>query len=254
MKLFTLRTLVLPVALSLALAATATPSFAQATLIHQYLFQGNANDSVGSAHGTLNNGADASGGALTLNGIDQTVLFGQQIVPTSGSFSVALFELHSDPQTGQVIELISQGFSGGPGFYIGRDTGSGVRVSDVWGSTGAIFPSNTTSFHHFALTVDTTLDMSSFYIDGTLVASIVGGIDTTSGGDNTLLGGQFEGIGEFFAGQLKDVRIYTGALSAGEVSTLAASGAASAPEPGTLALLSLGVVGGIVKRRRQNKA
>lgn len=46
------------------LAAVALVSSANAALLHRYSFNGDANDSVGTANGTLMNGATISGGAL----------------------------------------------------------------------------------------------------------------------------------------------------------------------------------------------
>ena len=221
------------------------------TLLHQYTFNGSVTDTVGTANGTLISGATAAGGTLTLDGIGSYVQFGSQIVPTSGSYSVTLFARQSAVQNG-FIELISQGFSGGPGFYIGHDPNNIVRVSDSWLNTGVAFPSDTTTFHHYAVTVDTSVNKSFFYLDGTLRSTLNSAITTTTGGDNTRLGRQFSTITEFFSGQLRDVRVYSGALSAAQVTTLSA-GSGAAPEPSALALLApaLPLLGWAVRRRRQ---
>ena len=217
-----------------AFGAAAGPSFGQ-VLTHQYLFQANANDVIGSANGTLENGATAAGGVLTVNSVNQDVLFGQKIVPMSGSFSMTLFELHSQPQTGSFLELITQGSIGGPGFYIGRDNGTSFRLCDNFGSVGVVFPADTTLFHNVALTVDSTANQTKLYIDGALATTLGGVLGTTTGGDPTRLGAQF-GASEFFAGQLKDVRVYTGVLSAAQVASIATQ-STGAPEPGSLSLL-----------------
>jgi hypothetical protein len=65
------------------------------------------------------NGASAVDGTLTLNGANQYVQFGSHIVPTSRSYSVALFARESVLGS-DFVEFISQGVSGGPGFYIGH--------------------------------------------------------------------------------------------------------------------------------------
>ena len=51
------------------------------------------------------------------------------------------------------VELISQGESLGPGFYIGHDPSGFIRVSDSWLFTGVPFGSIGV-MHHYALTVD----------------------------------------------------------------------------------------------------
>lgn len=216
------------------------------TLIHRYTFGGDASDSIGSANGTLNSGAVASGGVLTLDGVAANVSFTQHIVPTSGAYSVAFFARQNSLQ-GHYIEWISQGFSGGPGFYVGYDPSGGIRATDSWPTTGTSFTANG-AFEHVALV--TNGSNSSLYLNGTLAASLVGGLNTTAGGDNTRFGGQFGGLGELFQGNIKDMRIYTGALSAQQVTALAST----TPEPGTLALVTaLGITGlGFARRRKRN--
>src|ERR1043166_689367 len=98
---------VLILSLGIALAANAA-------LIHQYVFSGNVNDQIGTDDGTLSGAASASGGVLTLNGFPDFVQFNAHIVPTSGSYTVALKERIRTPESG-LTELISQGSSGGPG-------------------------------------------------------------------------------------------------------------------------------------------
>ena len=69
-----------------------TVGVTQAALIHHYDFTSGVNDTVGGSNGVLVNGASVSGGALNLDGIDDYVQFSSHIVPTSGSYTVALFE------------------------------------------------------------------------------------------------------------------------------------------------------------------
>ena len=52
-----------------------TLSVKGAVLTHWYTFNGNVNDQVGSANGTLVGGAIASGGLLSLNGLTSYVQF-----------------------------------------------------------------------------------------------------------------------------------------------------------------------------------
>jgi hypothetical protein len=225
------------------------------TLIHHYQFAADASDSVGGANGTLLNGATAAGGVLSLNaGTGSYVQFGSHIVPTSGSYSVALFARQNAAPSG-IIELISQGFSGGPGFYIGY-AAPNFRVTDSWINTGVAFPTDTALFHHIAMSVDATAGTSSLYVDGLLQATLGTAITTTTGGTDTRLGRQFDPFQEFFGGQMRDVRVYTGALSAGQVAALAA-GTASVPEPGSAALAGVAVLPGLallLSRRRRAAA
>jgi len=217
----------------------AVVSSAPASQIHFYNFNTGALDSAGTANGTLLGGATVSGGYLHLNGASAYVQCGQHIVPTSGSYTVALFAFETQP-TGNYIELISQGFSGA-GFYIGHSPGGVIRVGDAWINTGVPFPSDS-ALHHYAVVVDGTAGTSKLYIDGALAASINIAIGTTTGGTDTRFGRQFDPFGEFFNGGIDDVRIYDNALSASEVSALA-GGQSQVPEPGTMVLLGTGLLG-----------
>ena len=194
----------------------------RATLIHHYTFQGDANDLVGSANGALLGGALATGGKLTLNGSGQYVQFGSHIVPTSGSYSVALFAQQSLPSI--IAEFISQGFSGGPGFFLGYAlapvyAGDGLRATDSWLNTGVGFPSDGLQ-HHYALIVDSVTNQSRLYLDGVKRAVLPFAITTTPAGTHTRLGQQFDSFTEYFSGTLSDVRIYSGTLTDQEVTAL----------------------------------
>jgi hypothetical protein len=223
---------------------------ANASQIHFYDFSSGALDSIGTAHGTLMGGANVTGGYLNLNGSTAFVQFSQKIVPSSGSYTVALFAFESQP-TPNFVELISQGSSGVPGFYIGHDPGGNIRVTDSW-SPGVSFPSDG-ALHHFALVVDSGAGTSRFYIDGSLVGSVNFAI-STSGATNTRFGRQFDPFGEFFNGGIDDVRIYDHALSASEIANLSSAGPSAIPEPSTMVLLGTGLAGALNVLRRRRKS
>lgn len=75
--------------------------------------------------------------------------------------------------------------------------------------------------HHFALVVDTSANQTLLYVDGVVKDMHFALAPTTSTGTNTRLGRQFDPYNEFVSGSLRDVRIYSGPLSAGEVQQLA---------------------------------
>jgi hypothetical protein len=197
------------------------PAGNPATLLHHYTFNGNANDQVGTANGTLQGAAVASNGILTLNGATGYVQFASQIVPTSGSYSVALFAQEL-ALTGNFVELISQGFAGGPGFYIGHDLNGIIRVTDAWLNTSVPF-APVGEWHHYAVVVDSLKNQTKLFVDGVLRSTTIA-ITTGSGGTNTRLGRQYDPATEFLTGNLSNARIYQGALTNAEVASLAAQG------------------------------
>lgn len=228
----------LSVALFIGLALF--PALATAGLIHSYRFDSDVSDSTGTADGVPVGGASIVDGALWLDGVDDYVQFASKIVPTSGSYTVALFALQTNPQE-DFVELISQGASTLPGFYLGHDPSGGIRVTDVWNGTGVDFPSDG-QFHHFSMVVDSLLNETLLYVDGELAASFGLAIATTTEGSSTRLGRQFDPFEEFFDGAIDDVLIYDSALSSIDVRQLAASRTA-VPEPTTIAMIGFGLIG-----------
>jgi hypothetical protein len=215
------------------------------TLIHYYEFTSAVTDLAGTANGTLTNGASISGGKLVLDGVNDYVSFSTKLVPTSGNFSVALFAQATGLGNFSFVELISQGSSSAPGFYIGYDTSHNFRLGDSLTSTGIAFPTDAQS-HHYALTMDGT--NTRFYIDGSLVGTF--GAIGVAGTDNTRLGAQFETYTEYFYGSIDEVRIYSGALSGAQVAALVAI-----PEPSaTVAMLAAATLGAAATTLRRRIA
>ena len=190
-----------------------------ATPLHHYGFNGSdVVDSVGSAEGTLLGGAMVASGILMLDGVDGYVQFNERLIPTTGSFSVTFFARELSP-TSDSMEMISQGCSYCPGFYIGYFSIPLMRVGDEWQDTGVSFPSDGL-FHHYTVTANST--ETRFYIDGDLVATHPP-IHLSADGDPTRLGKQFQQYGENFHGDIEELWVFAGTLTDSEVKTLAAS-------------------------------
>lgn len=224
----------------ISLLCVATMGIAHADLLHSYNFDSGVTDSIGGANGAIVGAATVSGGQLVLNG--GYVQFDTHLIPTSGSYSVSLdFQLASTDNPG-ITEFISQGYSGGPGFYLGTN-GFGFRATDSWGPSGSYDPADS---HTLLFAVDSSAGKSYLYLDGALLDTRNFAITTTTGGTDTRLGSQFAPYGENFHGTLDNVRIFNSAITPDQDTGLTAT-----PEPSTMMLAGLGVAAALVARRRR---
>jgi len=160
-------------------------------------------------------------GALLFDGIDDYVETPFVLNPTTGSFSVFAWILCWTP--GQVI--ISQTGDFGEN-WLGTNTSGGKLTTgfcdvyfDPLESEAVI---TDIQWHHVGLVYDLDVFHRRLYVDGILVAE-----DNTAVAGNPSDGGFYIGAskdldsGSFFSGMLDDVRIYSQALSAEEIATLA---------------------------------
>ena len=221
-----------------------TPSLSSAAVIlHEYKFNGSVTDSVGTVDGALFGDAYISNGALHVDGVGDYAELSGKIIPTDGSaFSVTFSAKQLSNQPGY-REIISQGQSGGPGFYIGHTPGGNLRISDNFSSTTVPFP-NDGEFHDFALVVSNL--SVEFFIDGSSVFLATGAnlFPLGASGSNTRFGTQFSTFPEYFHGIIDNVRVYDGALAQDELPL-------SIPLPGALELFLAGLIGiGWLQRRR----
>lgn len=204
------------------LLAAGTVSPAAAALLHHYGFDGSVTDSVGAIDGTLVGGATATGGELSLNGSSQYAQLNGYAIPYS-NFSIT-FDATINAYAGGVMEMISQGYSTGPGFYIGL-SGNVFRLGDSISNTGVATPSLGVS-HSYELIAGSS--STQFFIDGAQVYSSSTQVTAPQSTTPTRIGAQFQNIGEYFDGTISNLSIY--------------SGAPSVPEPATWTLLAAGLI------------
>jgi len=220
-----------------------------ATLLHHFDFETTANDTVGSATGTLQNGAQISGGVLMLDGVNDYMDTSAHLIPTAGAaFTLGLQAKSTATSLTGISEMISQGFSTfAGGFYMGFINGQ-IRLTDQFGAISSPFPADG-NFHDYVLT-SAAGDGTRLFIDGAQVFFDAQHLTPVAGGTATRLGTQFNQAGgfpfsEYFAGEIDNVKIYSGALTSTEVQ----SAFATVPIPSSIGFLVLGLAGlGAIRR------
>ncbi len=216
-------------ALALGFLVPAAP--ASAALLHQYSFNNTTSDSVGGMNATLNGGASVSGGSLALNGTSAYAELSGYAIPTN-NFSIT-FDATIAAYSGGTVEMISQGSSGAPGFYIGLSNGV-FRFGDSLAGSSVVTPSLNVS-HAYELISSSA--GTQFFIDGTQVFTSAIQATAPQSGTNTRVGAQFSTYGEYFDGTISNLSIY--------------SGTPTVPEPASWALLGVGLLALPVLRRRR---
>ena len=216
-------------------------------LVGHWTFDANANDSSGNDnHGTLVGNASidttaatnvVGAGKVSLDGVDDAINLSAHTADYSGLTQGTIAAWVKLTGTGyNTIFDISDGATGAnyASFYVSngkltfflRDGGV-----DVLGMTSTASV-NDGNWHHVAVTVDGT--GNKLYIDGSAAARTIHvGSDTTTAFFSTLNTKTYTTIGAFydgtyngeFGGTLDDVRLYSRALTAADITDLASMGA-----------------------------
>ncbi len=221
----------------LATPQTLTATFSSATiptagLAHYWPFDGSADDTVGTTHGT-NDGAaivtDAvRGQVLDCDGIDDHVSFAN---PLGATFTLsAWLQTTQNSPTGtfgwQGNGLIWSDVAGGADDFTLAILNNRLSVFDgaapagLNGTNGSAVL-NDGAWHHIAVVRDGSTGMLSIHVDGVVDASgIAGTAEPTANPRMYFCGNVLDG--RYFAGRLDDVRQYDRALTSVEIATLAA--------------------------------
>ena len=246
------RRFLLPAALLLGVAQ------AQAGLVLHYTFEETSGtttaDSSGGGHtGTLTNMTGSewttgkTGGGLSFDGNNDYITLPAAAHPTGSEVSVAFWSkgevglaknylLHS--QAGGRTLTIHLPYNGSVTWDVGNGGGSYDRISK-----SALASEVEGSWVHWAFTKNATTGFMNIYHNGSLWHSDGGkGMTLATSGNpitNFYLGGGGS-MSHNFEGTIDDFRMYDHALSASEVSALAAMGGQAAPEPAeTFAFLGM---------------
>ncbi len=241
----------------------ALPLSIHGALIHQWTFNdGTANDSVGTAHGALVDGASIANGSLALDGVNDVMITAASSHTITTRTLMAWVSLDNTSQrSGGLLTIEDPG--GGNRFdsivYAERTAfqwmagSNNFHRTNIANNGGASETVASPGEVHMAITYASDNSIS-IYRNGVLYAAY-----TPSGTADPTLQTYQAGIGRFllgkrhiartdpnpsatgndlfFAGTVNEARIYNTALSASEVSNIFAQGAVAVPEPSSVLLL-----------------
>ncbi len=250
-----------------AVALLATAGSARAALVHRWSFDdGTANDSVGTAHGTLYNGATISGGQLHLDGVNDYVrtsplpeTLGARTLMvwvtlsnlTQRAGSALTLENPTDDDTFDGIifgEQEARRWINGSEYALRWNTSAGTLASPEETSLGQVWiaivygdptrsSDNIRIYRNGVLYADYTPPNPRIaYPAG--VADVLIGVrhSDLAGGTGTA-----DGFDEFLAGSIDEARLYDTALTADQIG---GGGGASEPAVTTLAANPVSAAGG----------
>ncbi len=235
-------------------------------LVHRYTFEdGTANDSVGSAHGTLVGDATVVDGQLVLDGDGDWMDMPGDVIAMNtfeGLTIEIMFTSVAGGNTGyhMVTAFGEEGTGDNPGYgykYVcitparGNDVSRGMiqtvsMDNDPWSEeTGVsdVIEHDDGLPHHMVCTVDNT--ELAFYVDGVLIGTAAldppGNSIAGIGTDAAHIGKGVYGVDPLWAGSVEELNIYNRALSLAEVQANYAAGpqkVGPAPvDPGTEGLM-----------------
>ncbi len=248
-------------AASLGLAAVSN-----AALVHRYSFDTDATDSIGGAHGTLQGDANVLSGAVQLDGTGDHVALDATAIAINGFTDVTIEAWWSHDTQDVWQRVFDFGDTNGAGagqnymFYspVGNPGGAPDQYAAIAnGGTSEqgvqLNPRLANGSYHMAMTFDDAANTMTLYVDGVQVAQNTGVTNTLGGLSNAhaYLGkSSWNADTNNLNGSIDEFRIYNNALSGAEVASSFALGADAVPEPSSTALLGLGGLALILRRRK----
>lgn len=250
--------------LALTCLALASPSTA-ATLIHNWTFDTNTNDTVGTHHGTLQGNAALTtlgggkfGEAVTLDGntdyVTVSVAAGQSSLPAT-DFSLTAW-IYRETDGAFMYVAGTDDTSATRGAYLRVDTpaadsklfGNLILNGTAQRTFGAANSIKLNEWMHVAMTVSSTSG-TEIFVNGVSVGTNATAQEHTV--YNLFNIGARDNGGNGFDGLIDDVAIFSGVLTQTEMNNVITLGAASyaVPEPTAALLGSLGLLA-LLRRRR----
>ena len=223
-------------------------SGANATLVRDYELNGTLADSLGGASLIADGGT--IGATRYSFGANQGLSLAYSALPSTRLYSIELvFDFEQFNIWRKIIDYNARITD--DGFYF--DPGNKLDFFPITSSTTAI---TTPVDVHVVLTRDAASGVVNAYLNGALEFSFTdsGGLSLFRGTDNLVHFFEDDaatGFGEASRGSMDCIRIYNTALTAAEVAGLTSCGprGGSVPEPSTLLLASLGLIGLAIRRR-----
>jgi hypothetical protein len=247
-----------------AIVAALTSMASAQSLTHRWDMS-SVNDSVGGLVGTVVPNATLTGGVLTPTGNNGLTLPAATVSGINDAFTIETWYTFNVSSGFQTLFSFSNGTNQDYLINVARrgDSGDQSAAFKVAGNeTFVTGPINATGVLTQVVIVYDGNTTASFYVNGTFSNSInnVNANFSLSNYTTIGVGGNNPWNDPSVTGTISDFRIYTGALTAGQVSALnglgadasngAINGVVAVPEPTTVALLVGAGVAGLVMRRR----
>lgn len=223
--------------LLLVLMAGGVPVKAQ-TLVHRYSFTANANDSVGTANGTVNGGATFNGsGGLVLNGASGYVALPAGIVSNLSAVTIETWATFGTIANNTFLFGFGNidGSGAGEDYIFCTPHGNGTRAAisaadPGWeGEQEAAIPTTLDGMSNVmvACVFNPPAKFAGLYLNGVLVASNTAVTTTMAAVADkySYIGHSLYSADPYLACTLNEFRIYNGALTNGQIAVDAGAGA-----------------------------
>lgn len=235
-------------------------SAAQAGIIDEaerfWAFDGSYSDSVANIGGSSIGGAlfgndrdGNAGSALVLDGVNDSILVNSSTdLAVFSDYSLSLWfkmDQHNVAGRTYLFDSRAPGSTSNSYIYIDRDSGSNENLYSFnnYTSHSTLDDNN---WHNIIFTNSNSSSFSKTYLDGVQI-SHRGSISARNFNGGLTFGswGQASGTNYWLNGQLDDIGLWNKSLSVNEVSEIynANASATSVPEPSTLAIFALGLMG-----------